>query len=351
MPLEDYMDELPPTEERAPGWIVTFADLMALLMCFFVLLLSFSSMDVEKYQRIAETMRSAFGVKTQMHFDSSAPNGLVKAQAPMEPIASPNPPTACATPDPVVAQEPETLREAEQRIVDSVATLVGETEHDAVMLATALSKEIAAGVLEVETNGRRIILRVKEHGTFASGSASLTKDFKPVLKIIRGVLKDTKGQIAVEGHTDDVPITTVAFLSNLELSTSRAISVAHGLFEDGSLDQRRFTVAGYADSRPLDPNNTPEGRVRNRRVEIVVDQGLGDAEARPRRVARQRREGFRPRTNRADAPLLSEAGRDLLIGDQAGGLAGCPLRHPAGWRSRPLAAVTVDAILADEPTL
>ena len=153
--------------------------------------------------------------------------------------------------------------------------LVGETEHDAVTLATALSKEIAAGVLEVETNGRRIVLRVKEHGSFASGSASLTKDFKPVLKIIRGVLKDTKGQIAVEGHTDDVPITTTAFHSNLELSTSRAISVAHGLFEDGSLDQRRFTVAGYADSRPLVPNDTSEGRVKNRRVEVVIDQGLG----------------------------------------------------------------------------
>ena len=277
MPLEDYMDELPPIEERAPAWIVTFADLMALLMCFFVLLLSFSSMDVEKYRRIAETMRSAFGVHTQMHFDGSVANGFVQAQSSVEPVSSPpNSPAACAPPDPVEAQLPEVDREAEQHIVDSVKTLVGETERDAVMLATALSKEIAAGVLEVETNGRRIVLRVKEHGTFASGSASLTRDFKPVLKIIRGVLKDTKGQIAVEGHTDDVPIATAAFNSNLELSTSRAISVAHGLFEDGSLDQRRFTVAGYADSRPLAPNNTPEGRVKNRRVDVVIDQGLGD---------------------------------------------------------------------------
>jgi chemotaxis protein MotB len=277
VPLEDYMDERPPVEERAPGWIVTFADLMALLMCFFVLLLSFSSMDVENYKRIAETMRSAFGVQTQMHFDGSTANGFVQAHAPVEPVVSPpSPSAACVTQDPVEAQELGADREAEQHIVDSVATLVGETEHDAVMMATALSKEIAAGVLEVETNGRRIVLRVKEHGTFASGSASLTKDFKPVLKIVRGVLKDTKGQIAVEGHTDDVPITTAEFHSNLELSTSRAISVAHGLFEDGSLDQRRFTVAGYADSRPLVTNSTPEGRVKNRRVEVVVDQGLGD---------------------------------------------------------------------------
>jgi len=166
-------------------------------------------------------------------------------------------------------------REAEQAIIDKVAALVGETEHDALGLATALSKDIAAGVLEVETNGRKIVLRVKEHGSFASGSASLTSDFKPVLKIMRVVLKDTKGQIAVEGHTDDVAISTSAFRSNLELSSSRAISVAHGLFEGGALDQRRFTVAGYADSRPLVPNSTPEGRVKNRRVEVVIQQGLG----------------------------------------------------------------------------
>ena len=275
MALEDYIEPSRRSEEALAGWIVTFADLMALLMCFFVLLLSFSSMDVEKYKRIAETMRSTFGVQAPMHFDASYRQRINRGA-----IAPPS----TAEPAPLRARrrasarsEPEdTSSEAEQRIVDKVATLVGETEHDAVALATALSKEIAAGVMEVETNGRRIVLRVKEHGSFPSGSASLTSDFKPVLKIMRGVLKDTKGQIAVEGHTDDVPISTSAFHSNLELSTSRAISVARGLFEDGALNQRRFTVAGYADSRPLVPNDTLEGRVKNRRVEVVIEQGLGD---------------------------------------------------------------------------
>ena len=274
MPLEDYVEAKPEVEERSAGWIVTFADLMALLMCFFVLLLSFSSMDVEKYKRIAETMRNTFGVPSPMHFDASSANGSIEVQSTPPSIAAPAP-AACPAQESAAKELDAAEREAEQRIVDKVAALVGATEHDAVALATALSKEIAAGVLEVETNGRRIVLRVKEHGSFPSGSASLTNDFKPVLKIIRGVLKDTSGQISVEGHTDDVPISTSAFHSNLELSTSRAISVAHGLFEDGALDQRRFTVAGYADSRPLVPNDTPEGRIRNRRVEVVVEQGLG----------------------------------------------------------------------------
>ncbi len=276
MSLEDYVEAKPEVEERSAGWIVTFADLMALLMCFFVLLLSFSSMDAEKYKRIAETMRNTFGVQAPMRFDASSANGSMEVQATPPPVATaPGPATACPAPE-VTSNEPDAAeREAEQHIVDEVAALVGATEHDAVALATALSKEIAAGVLEVETNGRRIVLRVKEHGSFPSGSASLTSDFKPVLRIIRGVLKDTSGEISVEGHTDDVPISTSAFHSNLELSTSRAISVAHGLFEDGALDQRRFTVAGYADSRPLVPNDTSEGRIKNRRVEVVVEQGLG----------------------------------------------------------------------------
>lgn len=278
MPHEDFIDPKPDGEERAPTWIVTFADLMALLMCFFVLLLSFSSMDAEKYKRIAASMREAFGVRTQLGADAAVdPNGIVQPQPTASP-ESPTPEVLCAAP---VRNEAQVQREAERSaaekaIVDQVAGLVGQTQRDAVTLAMALSKEIAAGVLEVETNGRQIVLRVKEHGSFPSGSASLTNDFKPVLKIIRGVLKGTSGRIYVEGHTDDVPVATAQFRSNLELSSSRAISVAQGLLEDGALDQRRFTSTGYADSRPLAPNDTTEGRARNRRIEVVIRQGVGE---------------------------------------------------------------------------
>ncbi|MCB1683934.1 MAG: OmpA family protein, partial [Pseudomonadales bacterium] len=131
-------------------------------------------------------------------------------------------------------------------------------------------------VLEVETRGRNIIVRVKEHGSFESGSASLTADFKPVLRIIQDVLKETDGLIVVEGHTDSQPIATSRFRSNWELSSGRAVSVAHGLFSDGRLAESRFSIAGYADTRPLVSNETPAGRARNRRVEIVIKQGLGD---------------------------------------------------------------------------
>jgi len=274
VPLQDFTEPNGEAEARTSGWVVTFADLMALLMCFFVLLLSFSSMDVEKYKRIAASMRNTFGVGAPGGVESFA-TGSVESPASVAPPAAQQPTAVCAPLQPDAAQLQRSA--AEQGVVDKVAALIAQTERDAVTLAAALSKEIAAGVLEVETNGRKIILRVREHGSFPSGSASLTNDFKPVLKIIRGVLKDTTGQISVEGHTDDVPITTSRFRSNLELSSARAVSVAQGLSEDGALDVRRFTATGYADTRPLDSNDTLEGRARNRRVEVVIQQGLGDA--------------------------------------------------------------------------
>ena len=107
-------------------------------------------------------------------------------------------------------------------------------------------------------------------------AATAKPDFTPVLRIIQDVLRETDGQIVVEGHSDSNPISTDRFRSNWELSSARAVSVAHGLFGDGRLEQSRFSVSGYAATRPLVSNETPAGRARNRRVEIVIKQGLGD---------------------------------------------------------------------------
>lgn len=272
------------------GWIMTFADLMSLLMCFFVLLLSFSEMDVLKFKRLAGSMSQAFGVQAQLRADDIPKGTSVIAQefSPGRPTPTPLNEIWQKTTDmsknslDVACQDLGASNSGESGdaqkmiVVDKVKDLVGETEQDAIDLATALSKEIAAGVLEVETRGRNIIVRVKEHGSFESGSASLTTDFTPVLRIIQDVLRETDGQIVVEGHSDSNPISTDRFRSNWELSSARAVSVAHGLFGDGRLEQSRFSVSGYAATRPLVSNETPAGRARNRRVEIVIKQGLGD---------------------------------------------------------------------------
>ncbi len=272
------------------GWHMTVDDLMSLLMCFFVLLLSFSELDVLKFKRLAGSMHQAFGVQNQLNVKDVPKGTSIIAQefSPGRPDPTPLNEIWQKTSDmtksslEVACQDMGSSNSGERGdaqklvVVDKIADLVGETEQDAIDLATALAKEIAAGVLEIETVGRNIIIRVKEHGSFPSGSAALTPDFKPVLKIIRTVLADTPGQTYVEGHTDDIPIATARFRSNWDLSSSRAVSVAHGLFDEGALDEQRFTVTGYGDTRPLVANDSAPGRSRNRRVEIVVHQGLGE---------------------------------------------------------------------------
>ena len=270
------------------GWVMTFADLMSLLMCFFVLLLSFSEMDVLKFKRLAGSMSQAFGVQAQVRADDPPKGTSIIAQefSPGTPRPTPLNEIWQKTTDEsrnsldVACQDMGSSNtgesgDAEQMVVvDKIQDLVGETEQEAIDLATALSKEIAAGVLEIETAGRRIILRIKEHGSFPSGTADLSANFKPVLKIIRQQLRDMEGRIIVEGHTDNDPINTPRFRSNWALSSARAVSVAHGLFEDPELDQERFTITGFADTKPLVSNANAAGKARNRRVEVVIHQGL-----------------------------------------------------------------------------
>ncbi len=143
-------------------------------------------------------------------------------------------------------------------------------------IGSALKYQIEEGVIEVETEGRKITSRVKEKGSFRSGSAILNKEFEPTLAVLRDIIINTAGTVSVEGHTDSVPIKTREFRSNWALSSARAVSVAHGLFEGDQLRPDRFSVKGYAESRPLVANTSGANRSQNRRVEIVISQGLDD---------------------------------------------------------------------------
>ena len=161
-------------------------------------------------------------------------------------------------------------------VIDEVQDLIGETEQDAIELATALAKEICrrcAG--EWKPSGRDIIVRVKEHGSFPSGSDMLSENFKPVLQDHSGCAPETDGQITVEGHTRrraDLDRRVSAPTGRCPAPEPSAWHTAS--FVTGAIDQERFTVAGYADTKPLVSNATGAGRARNRRVEIVIRQGL-----------------------------------------------------------------------------
>ena len=135
----------------------------------------------------------------------------------------------------------------------------------------ALDKEIKDGTVDLEVTEKSIILRVREKGSFPSGSANIIKPFKTIVDKISEVFRSFDGVIIVSGHTDNIPIKTYRFRSNWELSSSRAVSVIHELVKTSALRDKKFKIAAYAETQPVDSNDTSAGRSKNRRVEIMMD--------------------------------------------------------------------------------
>lgn len=280
-----------PEESGGPGvpaWVMTFADLMSLLMCFFVLLLSFSEMDVQKYKQIAGSMKLAFGVQREKDVKKIPMGTSVIAQEFSPAVGEPTPINevkqqtsdeekrnlkTCDVGDGKENSEAVLEKQKQKALAEAEAKEIKKVEENARDVASKLNDHIAKGEVEVETQGKKIVIRIKEQGSFDSGSDEVKKTFVPVINKIRAVLKKTPGKVNIEGHTDDIPIETERFRSNWDLSSARAASVAHALFGNKELDQGRFAIAGHADSKPLVENNSKKNRAKNRRVEIVIQQG------------------------------------------------------------------------------
>ncbi|WP_317930345.1 flagellar motor protein MotB [Halioxenophilus sp. WMMB6] len=279
-----------------PPWMGTFADLMSLLMCFFVLLLSFSEMDAQKFKRLAGSMAQAFGVQNRLQVDDPPKGTSIIAQEFSPAIPEPTPineifqstddftemnlEVQCQKEYDIEQGDIDSDAGVKVRIKQELEQLIEKAEdkaqQDATELAKSLQDQIIKGEVEIETRGREIIIRIREKGAFRSGSAELAESYYDVLDEVQGVLRGTAGTISVEGHTDNIPIKTARFRSNFELSSSRAVSVAMQLMKGDVLDRKRFEVTGFADTKPLTSNDSAAGRARNRRVEIVVRQSLAD---------------------------------------------------------------------------
>ncbi|MBN0986294.1 flagellar motor protein MotB [Amphritea pacifica] len=289
--MSDEELECPPCPAGLPGWLATFADLMSLLMCFFVLLLSFSEMDVLKFKQLAGSMREAFGVQNQIKVQDIPKGTSIIAQefSPGRPEPTPlnevrqmtlnndlqtlDVRTREGESDISDKLEGETADKLQQMLQQMEAQAEAAAKKEAVEFAAALRQEIGQGSVEVDTDGRKIVIRVKEKGSFDSGSAELKFAYIPVIAKIRDVLLNVGGKVAIEGHTDNIPVSGGQYESNWGLSTARALAVGHELFADPRIDQSRFTIIGYADTKPLAPNNTAENRSMNRRVEIIIQKG------------------------------------------------------------------------------
>lgn len=275
-------------EGNADGWMVTFSDLMSLLLCFFVLILSMAEVDIIKYKQLADSMSEAFGVQRELELES-IPKGTSVVSTEFRPgipdetiVDIVQQVTTDQTRNSLRIGNPDSPESEEKDIRDEVLTydevmaLIKETQLDAEMLRRLLQTEIKEGQIDVESTARTILIRIREKGSFASGSALLNSSFVGVIDKIANALTQIEGRIAVEGHTDDVPINTFSYPSNWDLSSARSVAVVRRMLDIAPLRPTRITASGFADTRPQAINSTAEGRARNRRVEIVVKQPLDD---------------------------------------------------------------------------
>lgn len=262
-------------KKNLPAYMATFADLMSLLMCFFVLLLSFAEIDAIKYKMVVLSLEKAFGVQREV-MDEAIPKGtsiIAQEFSPGEPKPTPLNIVRQETTDQPrdvlkVTMDAETIAEVQAK----------QVAEEVEKFKQALESEIGQGLIVVENQLNRIVIRIRERGSFPSGDATLNQDFVPILKKINAVISQTDGLIAVAGHTDNIPINTSRYRSNWELSTSRATSVVHELLKYNTIPPERLVLEGYADTRPLAPNDSSINRATNRRVEVVVLKGSIDSD-------------------------------------------------------------------------
>ena len=254
--------------------MTTFADLSTLLLCFFILLLSFSEMDVAKFKELAGSMREAFGVQAEIE-TRQIPKGTSLIAQEFSP-GRPEPTVLNEIRQFTIDSNKNTLEFADSRDAEKLKErlrLEADARADAARISVVLAREIEQGKVVVRSLGARTVIHILEKGSFALGSADIKEDFRPVLEKIHDLLLDTNGVIRVAGHTDNLPIATKRFRSNWELSSARAVSVLHALLKSRRLEPSRFVVAGYADTKPVATNDNSFDRSKNRRVDISIVRG------------------------------------------------------------------------------
>jgi chemotaxis protein MotB len=229
----------------APAWMATMADMFSLLLTFFILLLSFSNMDLEKFRAMAESIQQALGVSAQ-----STVGIFASGKNPLDVGTGQS-----GKPD--TPQEQIKIKEISQ--YEQMAGDITKVVSDMGLMDT----------VTVTSSDRGVLMQVQGQVFFEAGEAELKPESQPFLDEIARIVKGSPYNVAIEGHTDDSPIHTERFPSNWELSTSRAISALRYLVDHGHVDPHRLSSAGYADTRPLVPNDTEQHQRQNRRVEFV----------------------------------------------------------------------------------
>lgn len=232
----------------APKWMVTFSDLMTLILVFFILLFSMSQINLIKFQAVAESFQN------RLIFD------FYPSVIPHE-----NP-----TEDELKRKE-ETNKEEQNDLSDNQSEqqsdMLGQLLNE---IEVYLEEQGLHNVITATRNERGVVLVLQEKVLFETAEAEIIQEAEPFLNKVGSLLHTIPNPVKVEGHTDNRPISTYRYPSNWELSGARASSVIRFLIDNNQLDPRRFTAIGFGDTHPIVPNNSSSNWQKNRRVEIVI---------------------------------------------------------------------------------
>lgn len=223
-------------------WLTTYADLMTLLLTFFVLLYSFSTVDAIKFKEISWSLAKALGGKT----------GVINNGGNVGPV-------------PINQNPGEGIKDNSN---------IGKNEGEVQQIFDQVNKEIKEKNLDtkiqIKEDLRGVIIELQEKILFDPGRADIKDQSKQTLSKIADIIKKYPNEILVEGHTDNIPINTGYYKTNWELSADRAVKVARFLIESNGLNPTKIQAVGCGEFRPIESNNTPEGRKKNRRVNILI---------------------------------------------------------------------------------
>lgn len=219
-----------PESNDQDRYLITYADLITLLLGLFIILYAISKIDLEKYQQMMNVMENVFGNRTETVQQPTGKNGT-SYQGGVE--NSPMP-----------------------ELKSKLKSLINTYNY--------------GNSFSLEENERGLTVRIQESIIFPSGSAELNENFKGVLTKLGRILKNIPNDIRIEGHTDNVPINTPQYPSNWHLSVDRALNTAYYLIKDSGMNQDKVSIVGYSEYKPIADNNTAEGRAKNRRVDIVI---------------------------------------------------------------------------------
>jgi chemotaxis protein MotB len=209
-------------------WLLTYADMITLLLAFFVILYAISKVDVKKYESLAESLRGAFKTSAPLPVSTKGAGGEQ------------------------LLPKPDLVFEVVRRLRES------------------LGEDLQDGNVHIERGPNGIVLRFQDAILFERGKAELRSEARRILDKVAGVIVDLPNPIEAEGHTDTLPIRSAQFPSNWELSVARATAVVRYLVETRSLSPARIAARGLGEHKPLFPNDPTHGEARNRRVELRI---------------------------------------------------------------------------------